>query len=307
MELATHELQAFRMVAQTLNFSLAAERIHITQPALTHRIQSLERMLGLTLFVRDRKGVKLTESGLRLLRYCQIKEHLESELFAELSKNPGGKLGGRLRIAGYSSVLHSVIMPSLAELLRENPAVHFEFSTHEMARLPSVLDRGEADFVILDHELQRNNIQSVILGNERYVLIQSTKYPVVETYLDFDPDDRLTETFLKQQGREAGDCTRCYVDNIEGILQGVVLGLGQGVVPIHLLRKDLPVRIAKKTKAMKIPVILHYFGQSYYSNLQKAIIEALKRNANSLLKEDAITAKASLTGDPAMVAKLLVR
>lgn len=284
MELPSHELQAFRMVAQTLNFSLAAERIHITQPALTQRIQSLEKGLGLTLFVRDRKGIKLTEAGLRLLRYCQVKDHLESELLAELVKAPGGKLGGHLRIAGYSSVLNSVVMPSLAALLRDNPSVQFEFGMYDMRSLPSVLERGEADFVLIDHVLQRNNIETVELGQESYVLIQSSEFPITDLYLDFDPDDRLSEAFLEQQGQKGLEIRRCYVDNIEGILQGVALGLGQGVVPRHLLRKDLAVRIVKNAKPLNIPVVLHYFRQSYYSNLQRTTIETLKRNTTTYLR-----------------------
>jgi DNA-binding transcriptional LysR family regulator len=284
VELATHELQAFRMVAQALNFSLAAERIHITQPALTQRIQSLERTLGLTLFVRDRKGIKLTQAGLRLLRYCQVKDHLESELLSELVKAPGGKLGGPLRIAGYSSVLHSVIMPSLAQLLRDNPAVQFEFSMNETGYLFGMLERGEADFVVIDHAIQRSNIQALELGQEKYVLVQSTEFPVRDIYLDHDPDDQLTEAFLKHQGQDKLEPTRCYVDNIEGILQAVALGLGQGVVPRHLLRKDDRLKVVKSNKPMSIPVVLHYFRQSYYSTLQKATIEALKRNAPSYLR-----------------------
>ncbi len=279
MDLATHELQAFRTVAQTLNFSLAAERIHITQPALTQRIQSLEKTLGLTLFVRDRKGIKLTEAGLRLLRYCQIKDHLEAELLADLVKAPGGKLGGRLRVAAYSSVLHSVILPSLAPLLRENPAVQFEFSMHEMGSLFAVLERGEADFVVMDYSVQRSNIQTLELGHEKYVLVQSKQFPIRNVYLDHDPEDRVTELFLKQNGEEKPEIARCFVDDVEGILQGVALGLGQGVVPRHLLRTELPMRVVKSAKSMSVPVVLHYFKQSYYSNLQKATIETLKRNA----------------------------
>lgn len=294
MDLASHELQAFRMVAQTLNFSTAAERIHITQPALSQRIQSLEKTLGLTLFVRDPKGIKLTEAGMRLLRYCQVKDHLESELLTDLVKAPDGKLGGRLRIAGYSSVLHSVIMPALAKLLRENPQVHFEFGVHEMGDLMSVLESGEADFVVMDHEVERANIQTLVLGEEKYVLVQSKQFPIREVYLDHDPDDRFTEAFFQTQNKQAkvspasgkhkSALSRCYVNDIDGILRGVALGLGQGVVPQHLLPKDFPIRIVKSMKPMNVPIVLHYFRQSYYSNLQKATIESLKRNCLAFLR-----------------------
>lgn len=284
MDLASHELQAFRMVAQTLSFSQAAERIHITQPALSQRIQSLEKNLGLTLFVRDPKGVKLTEAGLRLLRYCQIKDHLESELLNDLVKAPDGRLGGRLRIAAYSTVLHSVVMPALAPLLRENPAVQFEFNMYEMDDLIGVLERAESDFVVMDRTIERSNIQNLALGEEKYVLIQSRDFPVREVYLDHDPNDQTSEQFFKTQGEKRPELVRSYVDDIEGILSGVALGLGQGVVPRHLVDEHRPLRIAKGHRLMHVPVVLHYFRQSYYSNLQKATIEALKLNSSKFLR-----------------------
>ncbi len=281
MDLPSHELEAFRTLAQTLNFSQAAEKIHITQPALSQRIQNLEKALGLTLFLRDRKGARLTEAGLRLLRYCQIRDHLESELLSDLLKNPGERLGGKLRIAAYSSVLRSVIMPALAPLIRENPAIQFEFSMHEMADLQDVLERAQADFIVSDHVFERKNVQSLLIGEEKYVLIQSSSYPAREVYLDHDPEDRTTELFLNAQHIPAGNYSRSYVDDIEGILQGVALGLGQGVVPRHLIRQDPELRIVKGKKTMKVPVYLHYFKQSFYTSLQKAVIETLKLNCKN--------------------------
>lgn len=286
MDLPSHELQAFRMVAQTLSFSRAAQRIHITQPALSQRIQSLEKTLALTLFLRDPSGVKLTEAGLRLLRYCQIKDHLESELLSDLVRAPGGKLGGHLTIGGYSSVLRSVIMPALAPLLRENPDVHFEFKICQTTEIMDLLDRGESDFVILDEFVERSNLRTLLLGEERYVLVQSSTFPTKDRYLDQDASDRITELFFKKQGVKNVALQRSYVADIDGILAGVALGLGKGVVPRHLLKSHdsgKHVKEVKGMKSMRVPIVLHYFKQSYYTNLQKAVIEALKLNCKDFL------------------------
>jgi len=285
MNIPSHELQAFRTTAQVLSFSAAAERIHITQSALSQRIQSLERRLGVTLFVRDRKATKLTEAGIRLLRYCQAKDHLESELIGDLIEAPaGGKLGGHLRIAAFSSVLHSVIMPALAPLLRDNPSIQFEFSMREMKDLPDVLMRGEADFVIMSRHYKKNNILAHNIGQERYVLIQSKTNPANNIYLDHDPEDKFTKLFFKTQGKEHLDINRSYVDDIDGIIKGVALGLGLGIVPCHLLRNDLPVRVVKSFKTMNSPVILHYFRQPYYSKLQEIVIGILRKDCGIYLK-----------------------
>lgn len=287
MEIPSHELQAFRVLAQVLNFSLAAERVHITQSALSQRIQSLERRLGLTLFVRDRKALRLTEGGIRLLRYCQTKDHLEEELLNDLAA-PKGKLGGHLRIAAFSSVLHSVLMPALAPLLRANPAIRFDFSMHEMHELPDVLLRGEADFVVMDHVHEKNNLEAHLLGHESYVLLQSSRFPVTDVYLDHDPDDAFTKLFFKHQRKTKINIERCYVDDIEGVLQGIALGIGQGIVPQHLLRKNFPVRVVEGIKPMMIPVVLHYFQQAYYSRLQTAVVETLLSECRGFLGSSSI-------------------
>lgn len=283
MEIPSHELLAFRMVATELNFSAAANRVHITQSALSQRIQSLEQRLGLTLFIRDRKEIRLTEAGIRLLRYCQAKDHLEAELLNDLIEVPDGKLGGHLRVAGYSTVLHSVIIPALAPLLRENPAIHFEFGIYEIDELPEVLISGRADFVIMDKSLQKSNLNTIELGQEQYILIQSSKYSPSNVYLDHDLNDKTTSLFFKMQEQETQIINRSYVNDIDGILNGVMLGLGQGVVPRHLLDNNMPVQMVQGIKPMLIPVVLHYFHQPYYSNLQSTVIETLKDNCQQYL------------------------
>ena len=57
-------IKAFIAVADALSVTKAAERLHISQPPLSRHIQQLENELGLTLFVRHRQGVTLTEPGL---------------------------------------------------------------------------------------------------------------------------------------------------------------------------------------------------------------------------------------------------
>src|SRR5262252_641248 len=68
IELLTFEaVTTFVTVAEELHFTRAAARLHVAQPALTKRIQQLERMLGVTLFVRTRRAVRLSAEGEALL------------------------------------------------------------------------------------------------------------------------------------------------------------------------------------------------------------------------------------------------
>src|SRR5688500_12937041 len=100
MPLSSHQLDAFYAVAQTGSFTKAAARLHITQPAVSQRILNLEEELETSLFVRERQKLRLTDAGSTLLRYCQTKDSLETELVGRLRASQGGALTGALRIAG---------------------------------------------------------------------------------------------------------------------------------------------------------------------------------------------------------------
>ncbi|MFR8087616.1 MAG: LysR family transcriptional regulator [Lachnospirales bacterium] len=63
----TFQIDCFIQVAETLNFARAAERLNVTQPAVTHQIRSLEEELGVKLFRRTTRIVELTQEGILFL------------------------------------------------------------------------------------------------------------------------------------------------------------------------------------------------------------------------------------------------
>ena len=280
MTIPSHELEAFAAAARARTISGAAALVHVTQPALTQRIQNLERALGVTLFVRDRKGVTLTAAGERLLRYCQVKEELEGELLAELGRRT--ELAGTLRVAAYSSVLHSVVVPALAPLVRANAGIVLEVAAREMAELPAMLLRGEVDLIVLDHALERADVDGFVLGVETNVLIEPAGRRCPDVYLDHDAADRTTQEYLKLQG-DRRPFRRAYLDDIAGILNGVALGLGRGVVPRHLIASELPVRRVPRQRPLEVPVVLHRRKQPYHARLQETAVQALTRGCARLL------------------------
>src|ERR1700757_2852658 len=116
MKLNSAQLEAFFAAAKFLNFTKAAAHLHVTQSALSQRIAKLEEEVEATLFVRDRTSVRLTEDGHRVLRFCQLNETAEADLLAHL-KGSAASLSGTLRIAGFSSVDRSLVLPALSALM----------------------------------------------------------------------------------------------------------------------------------------------------------------------------------------------
>ena len=286
MKISSLQLEAFYKTAQLRSFSRAAESLGITQSALSQRVAKLEDELELTLLIRDPAGPILTEAGETLLRHCQVSSSLEQEVLGQL-KSSTDQFRGSIRIAGFSSVLRSVIMPSLAEFLREHSQVQCDFRSFAMDELSDVLRNAEADFIILDYRLQKKGIVEHILGPEEYVVIESVKHKVPEgLYLDYSPQDQATELFFQNQNQSQfpKNFRRSFMGDVYGILNGTELGLGRSIMSKHLLKENKKVRIVSGYKAYHRDITLNYFEQPYYSRLHQEIVRQLTKNSVSHLE-----------------------
>lgn len=280
MSLPSLYLDAFLAVAQTQGFSSGADTLNITQSALSQRIKNLEDFLGLTLFIRTPQGAQLTEQGERLLRYCQTRDSLETELIQELNGTQTSKISGTIRLACYSSVLRSVILPSLKPLLEKHPQILCNFISQDMNELPGLLQRNVVDFIVMDYKLEKSNLETLVLGQEKYVMIEgrSKKTDKDDIYLDNDFNDQATESFFKSQGKKGTQYRRSYFDDCYGIIDGVSMGLGKAVMPEHLVADNNQIKIIKDFKPYKVDVVLHYYHQPFYSKLHQAVVEVLSKN-----------------------------
>lgn len=274
--LSSGQLAAFRVLAQVMNFTQASKKLGLTQSALSQRILNLESELGTTLFIRDPAGTRLTEAAHDLLRYCQTKDALEAEV---LNRLQGGRhaenLAGTIRIAGFSSVMGSVILPRLSKLVIQNPGLKLNFLTRELQELPELLKNGATDFIITDQASERSEIESFELGKEQNVLVERKDYRGPDVYLDHDEDDQTTFRYLKLAAIKAKSIQRLYLDDVHGILNGVRLGLGRAVLPLHLIQEEKQLHVLHPEKVLKSPYYLSYYRQPFYSKLHQGVVSAL--------------------------------
>jgi DNA-binding transcriptional LysR family regulator len=281
MSLNSSYLDAFYACARLGHFTKAAAALHITQSALSQRIKNLEEELGNTLIIRDRAGLRLTEQGHELLRYCQSKAAVEEQVLSRVQGRSTKGYNGTLRIGAFSSIASSVVLPALANLLETNPGLRLQLIVRELYELRPLLKSGQIDFMIIDEELQQESIRTRVLGFENYVLIQKRGYKGPDIYLDHDEEDSITIKYLKQ--KTASKLQRHYLDDISGIIEGVHLGLGRAVVPQHLTIGMRSIEILEPKKMLSVPVVLHFYEQSFYSPLQQAVMETLVEKCAGLL------------------------
>src|SRR5262245_7128977 len=141
-------LTSFAALADELHFTRAATRLHVAQPALTKRIQQLERTLGVRLFVRTRRSVRLTSEGEMLLEKARHVIRAVEDLTATARRLSDGETG-RLRIGFTPSAPHHVLPALMQTFRRQHPSVSCvlaEASSEDQIR--QILD-GERDVGIL--------------------------------------------------------------------------------------------------------------------------------------------------------------
>jgi DNA-binding transcriptional LysR family regulator len=140
-------LRYFIAVAEELNFSRAAERMHMAQPPLSAAIRQLERDLGVDLFFRTTREVKLTDAGRAFLQGAR-RTLADAERAAEDAKRAAAGELGQLRIA-YSWSTRFETLPALGRAFREShPDV--ELLAQEMwnARMPPAFASGSIDIAV---------------------------------------------------------------------------------------------------------------------------------------------------------------
>jgi DNA-binding transcriptional LysR family regulator len=170
-------LRYFIAVAEELNFSRAAERMHMAQPPLSAAIRQLERDLGVDLFVRTTREVRLTEAGSAFLDGAR-RTLADAERAAEDAKRAAAGELGRLRIA-YSWSTRFETLPALGRAFREgHPAV--EVLAQEMwnARMPAAFATGSVDVALSVCPEISAELELAPIRKERFVALLPEVHPL---------------------------------------------------------------------------------------------------------------------------------
>jgi DNA-binding transcriptional LysR family regulator len=280
MGLNSFGLDAFYICAQEKNFTRASERLHITQSALSQRIKNLEEEVGTTLFIRDRIGVRLTEQGESLLRYCSTREQLEQEL-TNFITGSSNQISGNLRIGGFSSIMRSLVLLTCKILIAEQPKIQLTLISKEIFELPDLLRNSTVDFAVTDHSIEREGIKSIFLGHEINVRVRKKGSAFTNRFLDHDERDETTLKYLKL--KSGTKINRHYMDDIYGIIDGVQLGLGDAIIPQHLLKAIKGLEVVDEKNTLKNPVFLNFYDHPVQTKLFAAFKDKIISESKNVL------------------------
>ena len=144
----TQNLNAFLQVAETGSFSLAAERLHITQPAVSKRVALLEEQLGAGLFDRIGRNISLTEAGAALLPHAKAVER-ELQAAARSVRDLAGEVTGELRLATSHHIGLHRLPPVLSSFSRDYPEVHIDIDFMDSEQAYDLIMQGKAELAVV--------------------------------------------------------------------------------------------------------------------------------------------------------------
>ena len=162
------QLRYFVAVAEELHFRRAAERLYVAQPAVSEQIRKLEVELGVQVFDRTPRGVKLTEAGSALLEEARRMLQL-AETAQRAARNAHQRASSRLRIAYPPESLPSAVPRALRRLAAHAPNVEVTLETGPAIKLIDAVRERRADAVITALPAPSTACARPLLGDEHLV------------------------------------------------------------------------------------------------------------------------------------------
>ncbi|SNS96871.1 MULTISPECIES: LysR family transcriptional regulator [unclassified Azospirillum] len=172
-------LRHFAVVAETLNFHRAAEKVNLSQQAISKSIIQLESQLGLRLMDRDRQSVVLTEQGKYLLPYVQ-EVLAAARRLDDAVASAGDVRTGSLSIGATPTFLESVVPEALNAFQQRYPTTPIKVERGDFAYLCTLLMRGDIDlfYSTSPAENSAHLVRKITVGQDRNVIVVRSGHPL---------------------------------------------------------------------------------------------------------------------------------
>ncbi|HEY9720629.1 MAG TPA: LysR substrate-binding domain-containing protein [Oscillatoriaceae cyanobacterium] len=255
------QLKTFVIAADELNFTRAAEILHLTQPAVSQQIKELENFFGVPLFERRGRQVQLSVGGERLRPYAR---HILSQVdeARSLLSELGGRTYGKLLVGSGNTVGIYLLPQLLGDFQREYPDVVISLKVAETSEVVEMLSHGELDLALLEESPNESRLRHLtrvpFLRDELVLVAPPAKLAVsgqnpgatisVDELYDLpiimrQPTSRTRQLIWSRMSDAGVDIERLRVTlefgNTEAIKQAAMAGLGCGWISTLAVRKEL--------------------------------------------------------------------
>ena len=282
-----HALQAFVAVAEETSFSRAAEQLHLTQPAISKRIATLESELGTRLFDRIGRQLSLTEAGRTLLPNARriLQELAESrQQIANLSH----EIRGPLSLATSHHIGLHRLPPVLRRYTREHPEVELDLRFMDSEKACDAVAHGDLELAVVTLPSQaRPALETRLIWDDPMVVVVSAAHPLaakssvplrqLATHPAILPAvGTFTRDIISREITLHGAELRVSLETnyMETIKMMVSIGLGWSALPRSMLSEELAViEVPELTLRRQLGAVRH--AERTLSNAARAFLETL--------------------------------
>ncbi|MEP6892559.1 MAG: selenium metabolism-associated LysR family transcriptional regulator [Gaiellaceae bacterium] len=195
----TRQLAAFCAVVERKSFSQAAERLGVTQPAVSLQVRALEKRLGTQLLDRSGRRVEPTETGWRLYRGAQRMLQLEEQLLDQLAAEGDGAISGELSIGASTGPAAIVVPLLLGEFQRSNPAVRVALQVHDTQTVVQLVADRELELGIVGAARRHRAVQFERFMRDEVILACTPAHRFAGRTIELD-DLRGEPLIVMQEG-----------------------------------------------------------------------------------------------------------
>lgn len=259
------QLEAFEALLKHGSYSKAAKAIYISQPAMTVRIQSLEKFLDISLFKRNGHNCTLTVAGTVFSNYVRDIFNLHKESLQAINELKG-LTSGSLRI-GASSFSTYVIHSMIKNFKESFPGVHLSFYiTNTTSAIQDLID-NKIELAIIASSYDANQFKAIVIGYDTLIWAAASDMPISNC-------QQITREELEKQCfiiREPGSNTRMQFDNwcnqkgfypknclvmsqTEAIRRAVMNNLGISLISSYIFSDEIDNRKIKVINVSDIPI-----------------------------------------------------
>jgi DNA-binding transcriptional LysR family regulator len=254
-------LKVFRAVAERLNFTQAAQALHLTQPAVTLQIKALESSLAVRLFDRTGGKVALTAAGELLLQYARRIDELTNQARIEIG-SLAGEEHGPLALGASTTIAQYILPPLVGRFLLAHTRVQpFLYGANTEEVVAALLDK-RVELAFIEGPPQRSDLKLERFLDDEIVAIAHPEHEFADIDLQSAPlilrergsgTRRVVEMALEKAGVNTGSLhVVMELDSSEAIKSAVEAGLGIGFVSHWALRKE---RLLGSVAILDIPKV----------------------------------------------------
>lgn len=199
MALNFHQLHIFYTVAEKGSFSLAAQALHMTQPAITMQIQSLEDYFGTKLFQRSTKRIEITEAGQTLLPFARKSVELMKETEVVMSRYTH-MLQGRMQL-GASLTIGEYILPRLlGPFSKQYPQISVSMKVMNTSQILEEILQHQLNFGLVEAPIHHPDVHTEAVLSDELMLLLPTDHPLANQEMITAEEVFAYPFVLREQG-----------------------------------------------------------------------------------------------------------